>query len=700
MSGVSKTAKTRKRAGIVTTGIGLLHSQAANFAPPRCRPDCNWLKIPMVFRRLTTLFLVFGCFWAPFAPGATLSELTGTPFIADIKISPTGDYLAVRIFVDGRHQLRFLARESFEPVGGISFPEDNEVGDFYWVNDERVVIQVIEFSGAQKAPTYHGELFAADFDSSGGGLIFGYRSADGAAGSDIEEDDTEYAWADIIDPLPEDQDTILIAKSTVARGIRQPAVALPLDAYTGDEGRGIKMSAYPGGRFYVDVDGDIRLATSRGPESSIHAQALPIDARKWMDIPDSVYGDYFAPIAIARDKQSVYALDNVEHDKLGLYKLSLDGASYSNIYTHDDVDITSPIRSTDGRTVYALRIDSGFPSYLVLSNSGPEADVFRSLLQFFSGSTVSIRSQSGDGNFLIVRTGTDVDPGGFYLFDREANVLKKVFNSKPSIEPADLATTEPVGFHSFDGNIVPGYFTAARSSSEQVAPLVVLVHDGPNTRDYWGYDPEVQALATNGFSVLQVNYRGSAGYGRAFEEAGYRHWGDHIQQDIIAGVQWAIDEQLASSGSVCIMGTGFGAYSAVQSAILEPELFNCVVANAGIYDLLLLYSAGDSQSWFGDEAYLERAIGRDDQELERFSPVRRLAELQAPVLIAPGMPGKGAPIDHAERLRKELDRLDRAYTWFQTGREADGFYDNDYQVEYLDTAIAFLNEHLVRPGQD
>lgn len=647
--------------------------------------------------RLSLVLPIVGWLWASLACGATLRELTETPLVTDIKISPSGEYLAVRLFDDGKFHLRFLARESFEPVGGISFPDDNEVGGFYWVSDERVVVQVFEFSGTEKVPAYHGELFAANYDGSEGGLIFGYRSDEGDVGAEFGKTDSDYKWADIIDVLPEDKDRMLISSTTISRGMRQPAVAMPLDVYTGDEGRGIKMSTHPGGRFYPDIDGDLRLVTSRSSDSSIHVQSLPVDAGKWMDIRESLYGDYFSPVAIARDKQAVYALDNVDNDKLGLYKLSLDGESYGKIYAHDNVDITNPIRSPDGRQVYALRIDNGFPSYLVLSNSGEVADLFRSLLQFFSGGVVAILSQSEDGNLVTIRTETDVDPGSFYLFDRESNILKKIFNAMPTIDPAELSRTEPVEFESFDGRIIAGYFTPASNASGRIAPMVVLVHDGPDARDFWGYDPEVQALATNGFSVLQINYRGSEGYGREFEEAGYRHWGDDIQKDIIAGTQWAIDEQLASSGRICIMGAGFGAYAALQSAILKPDMYNCAVANAGIFDLSLLYEDVDIESPFSDEAYLEKAVGRDEEELRRFSPVQRAAELQAPVLLAVDAPDRGNPIEHASRLRKELDQHDKAYEWYEKPRKSQGFYDNDDQVEFLETAIDFLNEYLAAP---
>lgn len=639
------------------------------------------------------LFLVC-CMWTSSGYAVTLRQLTAPPLISDIKISPTGEYLAVRIFKDSKHHISFLQRESFAPMGAISFSGSNEVGDYFWVNDERVVVKILGFSGSQEAPKYFGELFAANFDGSKSELIFGYRSGERQLGSHIKRKDADNAWAEIIDVLPDDKKRILISTTNMSRANDRRAVAIILDSYSGIEKKRIKTSRYPRGRFYSDINGHVRLVTSLKPDNSMHLQALPDGAKEWIDIPESKYGNYFTPVAITDDKKSVYVLDNIDSDKIGLHKLSLDGEGYSSIYTHKTVDITRVVMSTDGRSVIAIRIDNGYPSYLIFPNRGEEATTFKALLQSFSGGTISIRSRSRDGKYWVVSTSTDVDPGSYHLFDRESNTITKLFDSRPEVNSDDLAAIEPIEFQSFDGRTIAGYFTPAKDSSKKIAPLIVLVHGGPTVRNYWGYDAEVQALATNGFSVLQINYRGSTGYGKTFEEAGYRQWGNEIQKDIIAETQWAIEQQRASAGNICIMGSSFGAYSAVTSAILVPDLFSCVIANAGIYDLPLMYKRGDIGSRYGGDAYLEKVIGRDKDELESFSPVNRIADLQAPIFIAHGKQDQRAPFEHAKRLRKALDKHDKDYEWFVKRREAHGFYNNDNQVEYLQAVIAFLSKHL------
>src|SRR5690606_14795573 len=168
-------------------------------------------------------------------------------------------------------------------------------------------------------------------------------------------------------------------------------------------------------------------------------------------------------------------------------------------------------------------------------------------------------------------------------------------------------------------------------------PLVVYVHGGPHgVRDRWGFDPELQLLAKAGYSVLQVNYRGSGGYGLSHLEAGYLQWGDAVQRDIIAGTEWAIASGKAEKGNICIMGASFGGYSALQSATLAPDLYKCAVGVAGIYDLSLMHTEGDIPLRDFGISFLNEVIGADPEILAQYSPVNHVDKLKAAVLIEIG----------------------------------------------------------------
>lgn len=629
----------------------------------------------------------------------SIEDLAHRPRIADVKISPTGEYLAVRIFRNGKHQLVFLDRKALSTVGGVGFSGKNEVGYFQWANHERVVIQIYETSEYDRQPKYYGELYAANYDGSKGELIFGYRAGEMQTGSLIQKKDSERAWAEIIDVLPQDTRNILISSTRMTRADNRPPRAQLLDIYKGLDGRTLKVSTYPQSEFYTDDQGKLRVIVGYREDQSIHIQSLPDISGDWTELEMDKLGANFRPLAISHDGKAMLTLDDTGQDKLGLHKMSLDGSAYENIYTNDRVNVTSVTKTTDHRGVYAMRIDDGYPRYLLFSKTYPEARLFKSLLSTFEGRLVSITSRSRDGRFWVIKTEADTDPGSYLLYDQQEQKLSLLFRAKEKVGREELAPMEPISFESFDGHEITGYFTAATTDKSEPAPLVVLVHGGPRSRDYWGFNPEVQILATQGYSVLQINYRGSSGFGQKFMKAGNRHWGDSVQRDIISGTKWAVDTGRAENGRICIMGASFGGYSAMQSAILEPDLYSCVIASSGVYNLQMLYTAGDIEYSYMGESYLEEAVGRDEKELHRFSPVYNAEKLKAPVLLAHGGKDKRTPLEQAESMENGLKNHEKEYVTFIESTEGHGFYDDENRSKYYQQVIDFLGKHLPNEHQ-
>jgi dipeptidyl aminopeptidase/acylaminoacyl peptidase len=226
-------------------------------------------------------------------------------------------------------------------------------------------------------------------------------------------------------------------------------------------------------------------------------------------------------------------------------------------------------------------------------------------------------------------------------------------------------------------------------------PLIVVPHGGPHfVRDYWAFDPEVQMLAHEGFAVLQVNYRGSGGYGLAYQEAGYRQWGTRMVQDIIDATRFAIRKGFGDPNRICIYGGSLGGYAAMQSAIVAPDLFRCAVGYAGIYDLGLLSKIGDIAERRLGRGYVRTAVGEDVRALEQSSPVRRADELRARVLLIHGKKDVRAPIDHAEALRDALTSRGRPPEWLVEAKEGHGFYDEGARERMYERLVRFLKENM------
>ena len=343
--------------------------------------------------------------------------------------------------------------------------------------------------------------------------------------------------------------------------------------------------------------------------------------------------------------------------------------------------------SADGNDVLALRVDPDYTSYLITNSSHPEAKRFRTLLDQFAGLQLSVVSSSLDGSTAVYHVMSDVYSGFYYLWQDDE--LKFLFKRYPDLDTSKLLGVEPIIIKARDGTGINGYLTKA---TQGAGPTVMLIHGGPHgIRDLWSFNNEVQMLAAQGFNVIQVNFRGSGGYGESFAELGYGEWGRHIQYDIIDTTRWAIEQNIALPDKLCIMGGSFGAYSAVQSAILEPELYQCAVAAAGIYDLPMLYKKGDVKDVYSGKAYLDEVLGTDEAILRAYSPVHHIDKLKAKLLIVHGEADQRAPIQHARVLMGALDDAGIAYESQIEAGEGHGLLSLENRLEYFRTVSRFIH---------
>ena len=623
-----------------------------------------------------------------------IADFSQDPQFANMKISPDGKHLAVETYIKGTKVLAFIKRQTLEMVNAIRLSSNGEISDYFWVNNERVVIQLAESAPWAKEPLYTGELYAINIDGKKSELIYGYRAGKQQVGSNIKKRESIYGWADIIDTLPDDDKQILIASTSWSlKGDRQADVLL-LDVYSG-KSRKVSYAPGPYTRFLTNQQNELALAVSLNKDNQQDVFVYNKESKDWLKIPPQQFGRSFSPVAINDDATAVYVLDDYQQDKRGLFEFSLSDFKYKPIFTDEKVDISTLQLTNPNRQVFGVKLDDGLPTYALLTDKYTEAQIFKELLAVFAGEAIEITSKSLDDRFWIVYSYSDKSPGGYFLFDQKEGSLIKVADVMPNLNSYSMLTTEPIEYESFDSKKIHGYFTKGESVSEH-KPLVVYVHGGPHgIRDRWGFDPELQLLAKAGYSILQVNYRGSGGYGLSHLEAGYMQWGDAIQRDIIAGTEWAIASGKAKKDNICIMGASFGGYSALQSATLAPDLYKCAVGVAGIYDLSLMHTEGDIPLRDFGISFLNEVIGADPEILAQYSPVNHVDKLKAAVLIAHGKNDKRAPLEHAELLKKAMDTAGKKYKWLLFNDETHGFYSPENRQLYYKELLAFLDAHLV-----
>jgi dipeptidyl aminopeptidase/acylaminoacyl peptidase len=323
------------------------------------------------------------------------------------------------------------------------------------------------------------------------------------------------------------------------------------------------------------------------------------------------------------------------------------------------------------------------------------AKLHRALSLKFPGSYVHFVDFSDDGSELLFGVSSDRSPGTYFLIDTHTYKVQKLFDVEPWINPSQMAERRPVTFKASDGTEVEAILTLPTGASEANLPMVLLPHGGPiDIQDDWFYDSDAQFLASRGYLVLQVNYRGSSGRGEDFREAAYLKWGTRVQQDLIDGVKWAIDQQYADPKRICVYGGSFGGYSAMMTTIRAPGLFKCAIGYAGVYDLSMMYKKGDVRESKSGRSYLRTVIGRNDADLDANSPDKLADKIDVPVLLIHGEDDQRAPFAQAQAMRAALDAAHKPYEWMSKPEEGHGFYDEKNNVERLQRMQAFLEKYI------
>ena len=258
---------------------------------------------------------------------------------------------------------------------------------------------------------------------------------------------------------------------------------------------------------------------------------------------------------------------------------------------------------------------------------------------------------SRDGKRLLVVSRADTRPTEYLVLDLNTSKLLRVGSENPAIT-TPLSPMTSVKIKAADGTILPGYLTLPLNSTGKKLPTIVYPHGGPHARDSWSFDPVVQFMASRGFAVIQVNFRGSTGYGWEWYEAGLRNWGTVMVDDVTSATKWAIAEGIADPARTCIVGWSFGGYAALMSAVRESDLYRCVVSIAGVADLRAL--SNQEAMFYGGRQRVEYTLGDDSAELKAGSPTRSAAKIKAPVLLIHGDSDVQVSIDQSKRMARML----------------------------------------------
>lgn len=632
---------------------------------------------------------------AVFAEPPPITDFIKRAEAGDIRISPGGEYLATTVpLSSGKTGLVIIDRNNMKVTASLRGRDQDDIGDFAWVNDTRVVASMALRLGGRDRPVPTGELYGIDVDGKRSTILYGLRAGEMGTGSNIKKRESKRASARLVSVLPDDDKRILISSyDWGSTDGDMPEYGL-LDVYTG---RFTRQGTVPlmNALVIADHTGAARIAYTN--DVNMKRQVMLRDAKssEWSSFFVKDAGDaILTPIAFARDNRHFYATLSEPQGPDALYRIDSQAGTRELLY-RGAADPMGLIGTRDREDFFAVITADGIDDTHVFDTQSPDARLLRALKASFKGQQVLISNFTRDGKTALVNVSSDRNPGDIYLFDIEKMAADYVSSPRRWIEPEQMSATTPVRFKARDGIEITGYLTIPNGSDGQNLPLVVNPHGGPfGIRDTWGFDPEVQLLASRGYAVLRVNFRGSGGYGRAFLESGYRQWGGTMQDDLTDATRWAIAQGHADAKRICIYGASYGAYAALRGAVKEPDLYQCAIGYVGVYDLRLMLTRGDIPDSTYGKNFLAQTLGGDGDVLWTNSPASQLDRLKAKVMLVAGGKDERAPPIHSERLRSELQKRKIEPVWIYKPNEGHGFYAEENNVELYTQMLALLDETI------
>ena len=623
--------------------------------------------------------------------GVDLDRYLRQEAFADIKISPGGEYVAATVPIEAGTALAIYRIADMKMVGTFRPPRNNHAHTFDWVSNERLLVGMAQKLGVLDRPAPTGELFGINANGKGGELLVGYRTAETGLGTNIKVKPAGMVAAFLTDELKDDDRNVLVAVTPFTDNAATQIERM--DVSTGRR-NAVARAPIAQAAFTIDARGEVRFAYGVGPDQKKKLYYRAGASSEWILLHDEALNPRNeAAIGFSADGRLAYL--QVEQAEGPDVIVSWDPQSNERrTVLRDEIADPARIIHRPGTQVPVGALFMGTtPRTRFFDETSEDARLYRSL-ETALGAPVYITSSTRNGSTVLVESWSGRNPGDFYLYDTLGKRARHLISRSDWIDPAQSADVRAITLQARDGRPLHGFLTVPPGVPMRALPMVVVPHGGPiGVLDDGTYSTETQMLAAAGYAVLQVNFRGSAGYGRAHAQAARKQWGAAMQDDVTDATRWAIEQGIADRERICIYGASYGAYAALMGTVREPGLYRCAAGYVGIYDLPLMYARGDIQSDESGLIYLREWLGRPKDLVER-SPVNLAAQVGVPVLLAAGREDQRAPVLHTERMEAALKQAGTPVQALYYKNEGHGLYNLANQRDYYGHLLAFLSRSL------
>jgi dipeptidyl aminopeptidase/acylaminoacyl peptidase len=595
-----------------------------------------------------------------------LRDFFRNPERSRFQLSPDGKSLAFMQPHHGRMNVFVQPRAGGEPVR-VTSETERDVWGYFWKGSSRIVYQK-DFKGDENV---HVVVVNAD----GKNLV------------DLTP--FEKVRANIIDDRFDHDDEIIISMNR-----RNPEV---FDVYRVDlNTKQLTLIAENPGNvtgWVTDHTGCIRLAhVTDGVNASIMHR--PDQSALFTTVITTSFKEQIEPLFFDFDNKLLFASSNIGRDKAAIVRLDPATAKEESlIFQHPEVDV-SGLAFSRKRKVYTEVQFLTEKRQRKFFDAETEA-IYADLQKRLPGYEIDLQSGNRDENVFVVAAWSDRTQGVRYLYDAAAKTLSKLAEIAPWLDESDLAEMKPITYQARDGLTIHGYLTLPKGGGKNL-PLIVNPHGGPWARDGWGYNPEIQFLANRGYAVLQMNFRGSTGYGRTFWEAGFKQWGRKMQDDVTDGVKYAIAQGIADPKRICIYGVSYGGYSALAGLAFTPELYACGVDFVGVSNLFTFLTTIPPY-WKPMLDMFYEMVGNPETDkdlLAAASPALHADNIRAPLFIAQGAQDPRVNINESDQMVAALKKHGIAVEYLVKENEGHGFANEENRFEFYDAMEKFLQKHL------
>ncbi len=602
-----------------------------------------------------------------------LQDFFKNPEQTGFKIAPDGMHISWLSGYKDRMNI-FVKNVASGAIRQLTFQTNRDISTYLWLNNTQLA-------------------FLQDNNGDENHHVFAVELADGAT-RDLTP--FENVKVDIIDELEDDEAHILIMMNR-----RNPQLFDVFKLNTID-GTLILLEENPGTitGWVTDHKGDIRIAiTTDGVNSSLLYR--DVISEPFKPIVTTNFREGISPLFFDFENKYFYALSNIGRDKIAIVLFDPVAVKELEIlFEHNAVDADNLGYSKKRKVITSAAYTTDKKHYTFFDKTSEQRyERVKSLIQ--EDAEIYFTDKDKNESFFIIRTLSDVSLGNYYLYDANLDTITHLANVSPWLNSEALCHMEPIQYTSRDGLTINGYLTLPNNNSSQPYPLIVNPHGGPWARDTWHFNPEVQFLANRGYAVLQINFRGSTGYGKQFLEAAFKQWGKTMQNDITDGVQYLIEKGIADKNKIGIYGASYGGYATLAGLTFTPDLYACGVDYVGVSSLFTFMSSIPPY-W---EPYLEmmyEMVGHPENDkalLASSSPLLHIDKIKAPLFVAQGALDPRVKKSESDQIVEALRAKNIDVDYMVKDNEGHGFSNQENRFEFYAAMETFLSKHLLNDSQ-